>query len=131
MRPEFPTSTETDAFSLPAVEFRHLRYVVAASDCGSFREAGAALGVRESAISRRIRDLEDQVGASLFNRHSGGVRLTLADQKFLRRARKALRQMGDGLIATVRSCGVVDAPAALKPITCIVILEQSAPQPPE
>jgi len=54
------------------------------------------LGVRESAISRRIRDLEDQLGASLFQRHSRGVCLTLAGQRFLQRARLALQQIDDG-----------------------------------
>ncbi|WP_243395851.1 LysR family transcriptional regulator [Sphingomonas oleivorans] len=71
-------------------ELRHLRYFVAAADHGSFRKAGAALGVQESAISRRIRDLEDRLGASLFHRHSGGVFLTQAGQRFLRQARRAL-----------------------------------------
>lgn len=52
--------------------------------------------MEESAISRRVRDLEDQLGASLFQRHSGGVCLTLAGQRFLRRIRLALRQIDDG-----------------------------------
>lgn len=34
------------------------RYVIAAADNGSFRKAGIAIGVQESAISRRVRDLE-------------------------------------------------------------------------
>lgn len=55
-----------------------------------------ALGIRESAISRRVRDLEDRLGASLFQRHPGGVSLTLAGQRFLRRARMALQQIDDG-----------------------------------
>ena len=41
------------------IEFRHLRYFIAAAEHGSFRKAGAAIGVQESAISRRIRDLVD------------------------------------------------------------------------
>ena len=52
--------------------------------------------VHESAVSRRIRDLEDQLGASLFHRHNGGVFLTLAGQRFVRHARKALRQIEQG-----------------------------------
>lgn len=52
--------------------------------------------MEESAISRRVRDLEDQLGASLFQRHSGGVCLTLAGQRFLRRIRLTLRQIDDG-----------------------------------
>jgi DNA-binding transcriptional LysR family regulator len=73
-----------------AIELKHLRYVDAASRCGSFRRAAVHLGVDQSAISRRIRDLEDNIGAALFIRHSGGVVLTQAGKKFVCRARQAL-----------------------------------------
>jgi DNA-binding transcriptional LysR family regulator len=76
-----------------AIELRHLRYVVAASQWGSFRRAAVSLGVEQSAISRRIRDLEDDIGATLFIRHSGGVTPTQAGQKFLRHARQALNEI--------------------------------------
>lgn len=79
-----------------AIELRHLRYFIAAAEHGSFRKAGVALHVQESAVSRRIRDIEDRLGASLFQRHNGGVSLTLAGQRFLPRARKALRQVDQG-----------------------------------
>ncbi|GLK70633.1 LysR family transcriptional regulator [Ancylobacter dichloromethanicus] len=78
------------------IELRQLRYFVAAAEFGSFRKAGAALDIQESAISRRVRDLEDRLGASLFQRHSGGVRLTHAGKRFLQRARIALRQIDYG-----------------------------------
>lgn len=78
------------------IELYHVRYFIAAAEHGSFRKAATALGVRESAVSRRVRDLEDLLGASLFQRHNGGVCLTLAGQRFLRHARKAVRQIGQG-----------------------------------
>ena len=81
---------------LSGIELRHLRYFVAAAEHGSFRKAGAAVGVGESAISRRIRDLEDDLGAALFHRHSGGVSLTFAGKQFLRRARQIIRNLGEG-----------------------------------
>lgn len=68
---------------IDAIEFRHLRYFIAAAGHRSFRKAGAALGVQESAISCGIRDLEDRLGASLLLRHSGGVHLTIAGRRFL------------------------------------------------
>lgn len=79
-----------------AIELRHLRYFIAAAEHGSFRKAGVALDVQESAVSRRIRDLEDHLGASLFQRHNGGVVLTHAGQQFVRHVRKALRQINQG-----------------------------------
>ncbi len=48
------------------VRLRQLRYFLAAADYGSFRKAAAALSIQESSISRRIRDLEDDLGAFLF-----------------------------------------------------------------
>jgi DNA-binding transcriptional LysR family regulator len=75
------------------IELRHLRYVVAAAECGSIRRAAKGLKIQESAISRRIRDLEDEIGAALFTRYHGGVRLTHAGQRFLVGARKALSQI--------------------------------------
>lgn len=84
--------------TLSAIELRHLRYFLAAAEYGSFRKASIALTVQESAISRRIRDLEDRLGASLFQRHTGGVELTVAGRNFLDQARAAMKHLGDGAI---------------------------------
>jgi DNA-binding transcriptional LysR family regulator len=75
------------------IQVRHLNYVIAAADHGSFRRAAAALGVRESAVSRRIRDLEERLGAALFVRSHSGVQLTLAGRQFVDRGRKALSEI--------------------------------------
>lgn len=72
------------------IEVRHLCYVIAAAQAGSFRGAASALDVEQSAISRRIRDLEDRLGVSLFVRRHSGVCLTNAGQSFVGRARRAL-----------------------------------------
>ncbi len=79
-----------------AIELRHLHYFISAAEHGSFRKAGVAVGIQESSISRGVRDLEDQLGAALFHRHSSGVRLTFAGKRFLRRARQIIRNLGEG-----------------------------------
>ncbi|KLK91927.1 LysR family transcriptional regulator [Microvirga vignae] len=81
--------------SISPIEFRHLRYFLAASEYGSFRKAAAALAIQESTISRRVRDLEDRIGVSLFHRHSGGVRLTEAGERYFRHAQRILRHVRD------------------------------------
>ena len=86
------------------VRLRQLRYFLAAADYGSFRKAAAALSIQESSISRRIRDLEDDLGASLFQRSHGGVRLTVAGKEFMPSARHALRQIDIG-VTRVASIG--------------------------
>jgi DNA-binding transcriptional LysR family regulator len=84
------------AKSSAGIELRHIRYFLAAAEHGSFRKAGMALNIQESAVSRRVRDLEDRLGASLFHRNSSGVCLTCAGQKFLRRARQIIRTLDEG-----------------------------------
>jgi len=40
-----------------------MNYVIAAVEHGSFRRTAAFLGVQELAVGRRVRDLEDRLGA--------------------------------------------------------------------
>ena len=93
---------------MPALELRHLRYFLAAAECGSLRKAGAVLGVRESTISRSVRDLEDKLGASLFHRHVGGVNLTLAGHSYLRCSQSILQLVREGArdVAAIGRCEV-------------------------
>jgi DNA-binding transcriptional LysR family regulator len=76
--------------SLHAIKLRQVRYVLAAAEFRSFRQAAAALNIEQSTISRRIRDLEVQLGASVFERSPCGVRLTSAGESFLEGARLAV-----------------------------------------
>lgn len=78
------------------LELRHLRYFVAVVEHGSFRKAGAAVGRSQAAISRSIAKLEDEIGASLFHRHTWGVSQTYAGQRFLVHARRVIRTVGEG-----------------------------------
>ena len=88
------------------VELRHLRYVIAAAEHHSFRRAASVVGVHQSAISRRIRDLEEELGASLFNRHSGGVELTFAGEGFLEHARRIVGQIERAAsLVSAHGCG--------------------------
>lgn len=74
-------------------ELRHLRYVIAAAEHGGIRRAARQLGVDPGAVSRRIRELEDEIGVALFIRGQGGVILTFAGERFIHRARRALNQL--------------------------------------
>ena len=59
----------------------------------SFSRAAQVLGIRQSAVSRRVRALEDKLGVSLFEREASGVRLTEAGRRFLERSRSALAEI--------------------------------------
>ncbi len=68
----------------------HLRYVLAAAEAGGFRRAARRLGVQQSAVSRRIQDLEARLGAPIFERGPNGVRLTSVGEDFVLSARIAV-----------------------------------------
>jgi DNA-binding transcriptional LysR family regulator len=87
-----------------AISFQHLRYAIEAADHGSFRRAAELLFVRQSTLSRCIRQLEHSVGMTVFERSSGGVQATEAGRSFLRRARSILEQV-DALLITAHRTG--------------------------
>ena len=68
------------------MKLNHLRDVIAVAEHGSLRAAGRHLGVAQPAITRSIREMEQELGATLFERHAKGVRLTEIGQAFVRRA---------------------------------------------
>ncbi len=53
---------------------------------GSFVAAAEKLHITQTAVSARIRALEDQLGRPLFVRNKAGARLTVAGERFLRHA---------------------------------------------
>ena len=62
---------------------RILRYVDEVARTGSIRKAADHLNVTASAVNRRIMDLEEELGAQLFERRPRGVRLTAAGEVFV------------------------------------------------
>lgn len=73
---------------------RQLRYFVEIADQGSFTAAAEHLHVAQSALSRQIKDLEDQLSTPLFERAPRELRLTSAGVAFLARARLLLADLG-------------------------------------
>ncbi|GFE66575.1 LysR family transcriptional regulator [Litoreibacter roseus] len=79
-----------------------LRSFIAVAEAGSFRAAATMRGLQQSTFSRRVRQLEDIIGVSLFERRSDGVRLTRAGENFLRRAQAALRDLDRAVMLATR-----------------------------
>ena len=75
------------------MELRHLRYFIAVADALSFRRAADVLRVSQPALSKQIKDLEDDLGVLLMNRNTGGVSLTDAGMMFLFEARDILERI--------------------------------------
>ena len=74
------------------MELRHLRYFVAAAEELNFSRAAVRLRVSQPPLSRQIRNLEEEIGAPLFDRSRQKLQLTPAGKSFLEQARQILAQ---------------------------------------
>lgn len=75
------------------MDLRQVRYFVAVAEAGGFSAASAALGVAQSALSRHVQCLEQDLGTRLFERGRRGVALTEAGTLLLARGRYLLGEM--------------------------------------
>ncbi|MDB5799232.1 MAG: LysR family transcriptional regulator [Rhodocyclales bacterium] len=66
---------------------RIFSYIDAIARSGSIRKAAESLYITASALDRRLQDLEEDMGAELFERHARGMRATAAGELFLQHAR--------------------------------------------
>jgi len=74
------------------MEMRQLRYFLAIAEELHFTRAAALLHVAQPALSHQIRQLEEEIGAKLFERTNRRVRLTAAGNVFRDRVRVSLDQ---------------------------------------
>ena len=79
------------------MELRHLRYFVTVAEELNISRASARLRISQPAVSRQLRDLEEELRVALFNREKHGLKLTPAGQAFLAHARDLLRRSGDAV----------------------------------
>ncbi len=89
-----------------------LQSFLAIVDTGSVRAAAAQLHVTESAVSASLAALQQEVGATLFERQGRGLRLTESGAVFASYARQILGLLEESVIAT-RS-GVAPASGRLR-----------------
>jgi DNA-binding transcriptional LysR family regulator len=73
------------------MELRHLRYFVAVGETLNFTKAAVRLRVAQPALSRQMRDLEDEIGVDLLRRNPRGLSLTPEGKLFLEEARELLK----------------------------------------
>jgi DNA-binding transcriptional LysR family regulator len=84
----------------PAIELRHLHYFLHVAEELHFGRAAERLGMAQAPLSQQIRQLEERLGARLFDRTTRSVVLTPAGSVFLDHARDVLASMNQAVAHT-------------------------------
>jgi len=72
------------------MDIRHLKYFIEVAQRKSFSRAAETLHISQSAISKMVKDLEQELGVFLFNRSSKHIQLTPTGETFLLRAQEVV-----------------------------------------
>lgn len=72
-----------------------LKYAVEVEKCGSISKAATNLYIAQPNLSKSIKDMEAELGYSVFRRTSSGIKLTDKGDLFIYHAKKMLEQMDE------------------------------------
>lgn len=72
------------------MDIRHLRYIVAVAECGTFTRAAEQLHMEQPPLSQQVRQLEEELGVRIFERSRRGATLTDAGEQLIAKARDLL-----------------------------------------
>ena len=86
---------------LSDMDWDKLKVFHAAAEAGSFTHAGEQLGLSQSAVSRQVSALEQELAVSLFHRHARGLILT-EQGELLFDATRAMNKRLDAAAARIR-----------------------------
>jgi len=121
---------------LAKINLKTLNVFIVLSETSSFRQAAVILNKSQSAVSMQVKQLEEQLGVSLFHRTTRRVELTGEGEQLLKYARRALSELEDGLqqirgIADVKigriSIGCVPSVAASVLPAVLLLFQQDHP----
>jgi DNA-binding transcriptional LysR family regulator len=82
------------------MELRHLRYFIAVAEAENVSRAALKLHVSQPALSRQIRDLEEELGFLLLERSARSVRLTDAGKTFQGEVKAVLQRLDEAIKTT-------------------------------
>ncbi len=79
------------------LSLRQIRYFIAAADAGQISKAAIDINVSQSVITTAIKQLEETVGVSLFDRHHSGITLTYEGNLFLEHAQHIVQSVEEAV----------------------------------
>jgi DNA-binding transcriptional LysR family regulator len=130
------TRNYSNWFIRARLKTRQLLLLAAMEEEGNVRRAAEVLGMAQPAASKLLKDLEDMLGVSLFDRTPQGMKATLYGEVMIRHARMVLSNLSHahdeisalraGLTGQVRIGTIAAAGATLVP-RAIARIKQSAP----
>ena len=91
-----------------AFTIRQLQYFIAVAEDGTVSGAAQSLSISQSAVTDAIKDLEADLGVTLFERHRRGLSITHKGHQFYRHANRILADVSDAR----RSFGEAEAQTA-------------------
>jgi DNA-binding transcriptional LysR family regulator len=78
-----------------AFTLRQLQYFIAVAEEGTVSGAAQSLSISQSAVTEAIKELESDLGVSLFERHRRGLAITHKGHQFYRHAARILADVSD------------------------------------
>lgn len=118
------------------MDIRQLRTILAIAETGSLTRAAELLHVVQPALSRQLRQLEEELGAQLFERNRLGMVLTSPGRRFLDQVRTSLQTLDQarvelaastsGLTGTV-SIGMLPSLASALAVPVVTSLRRQYP----
>jgi DNA-binding transcriptional LysR family regulator len=98
-------STPTSPIRTRPISAGNLRALLVVARLKNFRAAAQELSLTQSAVSRQIQALEQEVGTALFLRHTRSVELSAAGTVLLRAAQPALEEVDNAVRQIRQSLG--------------------------
>jgi len=77
------------------LEYRHIRYFLAVAEELHFRKAAEKLYISQPGLSRQIKQMEDDLGVKLFERHNRKVKLTVVGKYLQSELTTNLKNLND------------------------------------
>lgn len=106
---------------------QHIQTLVAIADAGSLRGAAEVLGKSQPALTKALRQAEDDLGVPIFQRSSRGVVLTELGERVLARARTITSEIArlDDEVAQLRGEQVGSIHVGVSPFAAVKIMPQA------